>query len=123
MPEMCVREDMLSWKYKNAHQIEVTDGRKRMYLSLSVIPELDIWFTKGTSAYTFNSYQNIITPDAPLLTWHGFGDMPVVGTVRKTVRWPRKEVQQIVRAIYVAERLRAQSEPHTLYIDLMGGIV
>jgi len=109
---------MLSWTYWHEHDIEVTDGRQRMYLSLSVISQLDVWFTLGVSAHDFRSYQNIITAKSPLVTWHGFGSAPGVGTVRKTVRWPREEVQQIVRAVLVAERLRARSEPHKLYTVL-----
>jgi len=114
---------MLSWTYWRETEIEVTDGRQRMHLSLSVIPQLDAWFktginTLGVRTSDFSSYQNILTAESPLVTWHGFGSVPGVGTVRKTVRWPREEVQQLVRAVLVAERLRARSEPHTLYTVL-----
>jgi len=110
---------MLSWTYQRETEIEITDGRQRMYLSLSVIPQLDAWFVsiRGSAhaGYDFRSYQNILTAESPLITWYGFGSVPGVGTVRKTVQWPREEVQQIIRAVLVAERLRARSEPHILY--------
>jgi len=108
----------LSWTYIEKHSgaVIITDGRQTMHLYLYDANDIYHWF-QGGCLYNFNTNTNVLAYDDPL-TWHGFALMPVVGRVRKTVHWPREEVRQIIRAIHVAERLRARSEPHTLYTVL-----
>jgi hypothetical protein len=108
---------MLSWTYHDTASsgIWLTDGRQRMFLATGFVKDFAAWCRGDCDGYNGEPIRQfghdiLVDHDATTITWHGFTDMPVVGRVRMTVRWPREEVSQILRAVIVAERLRGLSE-------------